>query len=399
MLHGSTSREDPRSTMAADRETQLRLQDGFSEKFFHRVIFTRDLFAENNDALAEVLAPRSDEASESVLLVLDANLGKAWPDFVDNFAEKIASIDGLQFRGSITVPGGEAAKNDPLVIDAVVNAIDKNSIDRHSWVVVAGGGAVIDAVGFASATAHRGVRLLRIATTVLGQLDAAIGVKNGVNRLGKKNFLGTFAVPEAVLCDENFLETLDDRDWCCGFAEAVKIACLQDAEFLEDISEAAHAIRERNLDAARPIIRECAKRHLQHIVQGGDPFERHAGRPLDFGHWCAHRLETMSNYRIRHGEAVAIGVAIDTVYSMLDGRLTEEACQRVLSTLEALGLSTFDDDLSKTDELFTGLEEFREHLGGRLTITLLGGIGQPVDVHEMDTSRIHQAIELLSRRT
>jgi 3-dehydroquinate synthase len=138
---------------------------------------------------------------------------------------------------------------------------------------------------------------------------------------------------------------------------------------------------------------------LQHIAHGGDPFERRTGRPLDFGHWSAHRLEAISDYRIRHGEAVAIGVAIDSVYSMLQGQLSAESCEQVLTTLEALGLPITPPDLNTIDALLEGLEEFREHLGGKLTITLLNGIGKPIDVHEMDVSRIREAIEVLSQRT
>lgn len=385
--------------MTGFEEPLKPLQDSFSETFSHRVMFTRSLLDKGNEVLEEILENTSGEITAGVLLVIDANVANAWPEFAQGFAERINAIKGVEFRHSMTVSGGEAAKNDSTTVDSVLEAIDRHHIDRHSWVVVVGGGAVIDAVGFASATAHRGVRLLRIATTVLSQLDAAIGVKNGINRLGKKNFIGTFAVPEAVLCDERFLETLDDRDWLCGFAEAVKIACLKDASFLTEISEAAPLIRQRDLDAARPIIRECAKQHLQHIAHGGDPFERRTGRPLDFGHWSAHRLEAISDYRIRHGEAVAIGVAIDSVYSMLQGQLSAESCEQVLTTLEALGLPISPPDLNTIDALLEGLEEFREHLGGKLTITLLNGIGKPIDVHEMDVSRIREAIEVLSQRT
>ena len=105
----------------------------------------------------------------------------------------------------------------------------------------------------------------------------------------------------------------------------------------------------------------------------------------------------MSGYTIAHGEAVAIGVALDTVYSWIDGRLSEEECTLVTSTLKELGLNIYSETLGRSDELLAGLEEFREHLGGTLTITLLNGIGTPVDVHDMDHDRILKAIEYLSQ--
>jgi 3-dehydroquinate synthase len=385
--------------MKTNRLNHVWLREEFSECHAHRVVFTNDLLSPDNDVLSTVLAQRANEPKGGVLLVMDSNVAEAWPHFAEGFAAKLASFDGPEFRHALKIPGGEESKNDTTVFDALFNAIDSHHIDRASWIVVVGGGAVIDTAGLAAATAHRGVRLLRIATTVLAQLDAAIGIKNGVNRLGKKNFVGAFAVPEAVICDESFLLTLNDREWCCGFSEAVKIACLQSDEFLQRITASADAVRNRDMAAAHPIIRECAERHLQHITQGGDPFERREGRPLDFGHWSGHRLESMTNFEVKHGQAVSIGVAIDTLYSVLDGRLNKDDGERVVQTLEALGLPIYHEALRDTDRLLEGLEEFREHLGGRLTITLLDGIGAPVDVHALDHETIREAIRLLSVRS
>jgi 3-dehydroquinate synthase len=386
------------SSMHTDHDKQIWLHEDFTEHHSHRVVFTNDLLRADNDVLATILARRDDEPVGGVLLVVDSNVADAWPTFADDFAQKIASFQGPTFRHAMRIPGGEDSKNDPAVFDALFNAIDSHHIDRASWVVVVGGGAAIDTAGLAAATAHRGVRLLRIATTVLAQLDAAIGVKNGVNRLGKKNFVGSFAIPEAVICDESFLATLSDREWRCGFSEAVKIACLQSRDFLTKISHQAEAIRARDMVAANGIIFECAERHLKHITQGGDPFERREGRPLDFGHWSGHRLESMTNFSVKHGEAVAIGVAIDTLYSVLDGRLSEEDGEFVIATLESLGLPVYHETLNETEGILEGLEEFREHLGGRLTITLLNSIGSPTDVHEMDHVKIREAIRLLATR-
>ena len=371
----------------------------FEEAYAHRIIFTQGLFSKENSILEDIMTASSQGTKPGVLVVIDENVAESRDGIRGIIEQRISSIDHLEFRGLIDIPGGEDAKNNSDIIERVFEAIDRHRIDRHSWVIIIGGGAVIDAAGFAASTAHRGVKTLRCATTVLSQLDAAIGVKNGVNRLGKKNFVGSFCVPEAVVCDEEFLGTLNDRHWREGFSEAVKIACLQDANYLTEILTNADAIKNRNLDAAQPIIRRCAELHLNHITQGGDPFESKEARPLDFGHWAAHRLESMSDFKITHGEAVSIGIALDTVYSNLTGMLSDEECELVLITLEKLGLPIKHDELSKEDQLFKGLEEFREHLGGKLTITLLEGIGRPIDVHEMDKTRIRESIAVLSQRS
>jgi len=262
-------------------------------------------------------------------------------------------------------------------------------------VLAIGGGAVLDVVGFAAATAHRGVRLVRMPTTTLAQADAGIGVKNGVNAFGTKNFLGSFAVPLAVINDEAFLSTLSDRDWRCGLSEAVKVALIKDQRFFELIEASVPRLARREDAAMRPIVRRSAALHLQHIVTGGDPFELQGARPLDFGHWSAHKLEQMTDFRLRHGEAVAIGVALDVVYSAMTGRLAETEAQRVIEVLERLGFVLYDAAM-EDPALLDGLEEFREHLGGRLTITLLEGIGRPVDVHEIDRDRLAGAIGQLA---
>ncbi len=372
----------------------IEIRDDFGVDFSHRLLFTRSVFDGANPLLDDVL--RFDPAAPrpGVVAVVDAGLADATPGLLDAISRRFGGDALPELRDAITVRGGEDAKNDPGVIDLVLGAVERHRIDRRSSILVVGGGAVIDAVGYAASIAHRGVRLVRVASTVLGQLDAAIGVKNSVNRFGKKNFIGCFDVPTAVICDEAMLATLPDRHWCSGFSEAVKIACLKDAPFLDLMERDADRIRARDLDAARPVIRRCAELHLHHITRGGDPFERNEARPLDFGHWAAHRLESLSGFEIAHGEAVSMGIALDTMYSVLDGRLADGTGERIVGVLRRLGLPVHHP-LLHDDRLLDGLEEFREHLGGRLTVTLLEDVGRPIDVHEMDRSRLAAAAERL----
>jgi 3-dehydroquinate synthase len=264
-------------------------------------------------------------------------------------------------------------------------------------VVVIGGGAVLDAVGFAAAIAHRGIRLVRLPTTTLAQSDSGVGVKNAVNLFGKKNWVGTFATPWAVINDARLLDTLEDRDFVSGFSEAVKVSLLKDREMFDDLCRDAAVIRQRDVSKALPMIRRTALWHLRHITEGGDPFEAREARPLDFGHWSAHKLEVMSDFRLRHGEAVALGLAIDTVYSSLAHGLDPGDARRVLDCLRELGFSLACHEYSDTHTLFAGMEEFRQHLGGRLTLTMLSGIGDPIDVHHIDRRSMREAIDRVAR--
>jgi 3-dehydroquinate synthase len=275
-------------------------------------------------------------------------------------------------------------------------------------VVAIGGGAVLDMTGYAAATAHRGVRHIRVPTTVLSQNDSGVGVKNGINTFGSKNFLGTFMPPNAVINDFRFLTTLEDRDWRAGIAEAIKVALIKDPSFFDTIRRDASILAPtvRDMAAMQRLIYRCARLHMAHISTFGDPFERGSSRPLDFGHWTAHKLETLSQFRVRHGEAVAIGIALDCIYANLLGMLDQEALDRILSTFDLLGFTLYAeelglhlDDLTHPDSLFRGLDEFREHLGGRLTVLLLEDIGKSVEVHEVDFAMYKKAIARLQERS
>lgn len=368
------------------------IEQAFQVPFRYSVFFTEDLFNNENPLLAEIV--RADKKPK-LYFVLDEGLVNAHKGLVQkirSYCDKYKD-DFTLCAPPLIVPGGEQVKNDQSFLQKILEATHEFGIDRHSYVVAVGGGAVLDMVGFASAIAHRGIRHIRIPTTVLSQNDSGIGVKNGINAYGKKNFLGTFAPPYAVINDTSFLKTLEERDWRSGISEAIKVALIKDAAFFEWIESHAPVLMDKNHPAMDELIYRCAQMHLDHIA-GKDPFETGSSRPLDFGHWAAHKLEHLSQYRVRHGEAVAIGIALDTVYSYLKGMITEKEMNRVLQLTKQLGFDLYVSDLSG-NSLLLGLEEFREHLGGILTITLLEKIGIGVEVHEMDKDLILKAVEKL----
>jgi len=359
---------------------------------------TDDVFGADQAVLLDLIQG-SDDRVPRVQFWVDEHVTTSNPQLtqrIQTFCRQ--NSDSLQLTGNLQlVPGGEPVKNDVHVVERMLKCFNHAELDRRSYVVVIGGGAVLDAVGFAAAIAHRGIRLIRIPTTTLAQADSGIGVKNSINLFQKKNWVGTFAVPWGVVNDKALLETLSQRDFACGFSEAVKVALLKDASFFDQILQSADQIQDR-ADVCWSIIADSARWHLRHITEGGDPFEMQEARPLDFGHWSAHKLETMTNFELRHGEAVAIGVAIDSVYSSLVHGLPESDAERIIRSLEIPGLLPSHDVLENTDALLGGLEEFRQHLGGRLTVTMLAGIGKPIDVHEVDHDLMRQAIATVADR-
>src|SRR5450432_1065953 len=367
-----------------------------------RVFFTEDVFAPGNLVLKTAL---SDHAPRKAIVLLDESLAKAQPGLarrIENYFSVHA--DTLQLVcPPLIIEGGERAKNSYAHVAEIHSQIDRHHIDRHSYLIAVGGGALLDVAGFAAATAHRGVRHVRIPTTTLSQADSGVGVKNGLNAFGQKNFIGTFSPPFAVINDFNLLATLAPHDKRGGYVEAVKVACIRDTIFFEELERDATKLMAFEPAAMKRLIRRCAELHLDHIAASGDPFERGSARPLDFGHWAAHKLEQLSRFQISHGDAVATGIALDVIYSRHIGLLDGKSAVRILNLLEQLGFSLFTDELMNTDangqlSVLAGLEEFREHLGGELTITLLQEIGHGVEVHEMNQPKIIEAIHELRQR-
>ena len=375
-----------------------QIDSPFAVSFQHRLRYTDDVLGKDRDVLTEILEPSGNQVAR-VQIWVDHYVAQAQPELVPALEQFVRSRpQRFQPASEVQIiPGGEAVKNDPAYLEQILKAINDADLDRRSYLIVVGGGAVLDAVGFAAAIAHRGIRLVRLPTTTLAQADSGVGVKTAINFFGKKNWLGAFAVPWAVINDTALLASLPDRDFLCGFSEAVKVSLLKSPVVFGQLCRDADKIRRRDPQAALPMIRASVEFHLAHITQGGDPFEAMEARPLDFGHWSAHKLEPMSNFKLRHGEAVAIGLAIDVMYSQFALGLPAAEAAQILRCLTTLGFQLDHPLLEETSALLDGLEEFRQHLGGRLTITMLRTIGDPVDVHEIDDAKMLQAIDFVAR--
>lgn len=377
----------------------------FTVSYSYPVVFTRRLFDPTNAALVDTLARLEPAKRHRCFVVIDDGLLETMPDLPAAIEDYAAAHSGRidLVAPPYPVPGGERIKVDLHFVERIQQRLYEHHIDRHSYVIAVGGGAVLDAVGLVSTTTHRGVRHIRVPTTVLAQNDSGVGVKNGVNLNGVKNFVGTFAPPFAVLNDLDFVLALPERDKIAGMAEAAKVALIRDRGFFEWLEANVDDLTLYRSDAMAYMIRRCAELHMIQIAKGGDPFETGSVRPLDFGHWSAHRLEALTRYHLRHGEAVAIGIALDARYSVLAGLLPAGDDIRIACLLEALGfrlwhsaLDTHDSDGERS--VLRGLREFQEHLGGELTITLLSALGQGIEVHEMDTALIEGAIGWLRER-
>jgi 3-dehydroquinate synthase len=377
----------------------------FTIRYDYPVYFTEGVFDRDNPVFELALCRREPRKRHRFVAFIDAEFARGWPTLAEEIAAYAkAHCDTTELIAEPElVAAGEQVKNDPALVTRLQQRLGDLGVDRHSYVVGVGGGALLDMIGFVAATTHRGVRHIRIPTTVLAQNDSGVGVKNGVNAFGKKNFLGCFAPPHAVLNDLNFLRTLHVRDRIAGIAEAVKVSLIRDGAFFEWLESNVDALRDFVPSATARMIRRCAELHMRQIAHGGDPFESGSGRPLDYGHWSAHKLEALTDHALRHGEAVAIGVTLDTRYSVQTGMLAAGGDERVYTLFKRLGFSLWHPALELRGSegrllVLDGIEEFREHLGGELTVTMLRGIGRSEDVNTLDHNEILRAMSWLRRR-
>jgi 3-dehydroquinate synthase len=372
----------------------MRIDQRISVEFAFPVVFTRGIFSPGNTALPDALGGEPARA----FCIVDENVPKHHPALlaqIDTFFTRATSHLTLA-APPLLIPGGEAAKNDFALIERLMAAMLDLRLDRRAYVFVIGGGAVLDAAGLAASLVHRGLRLVRIPTTVLSQNDGGVGVKNGVNFQGGKNALGTFAPPAAVVNDFDFLSTLPDPAWRAGIAEAFKVAIIRDRDFFDWLCRRATAFFSRDAGALEQLVVRCATLHLEHIRTSGDPFEFGSARPLDFGHWAAHKLELLSKFQISHGEAVGAGIALDSAYALERGWISVAEWDRIHRGLVESGLQIWFPELARP-ELFEGLREFQEHLGGELCVTFPRGIGDRHEVHEIDREAMVRALAVLRK--
>lgn len=377
----------------------------FSVSYDYPVYFTKDLFHPENDLLTSVIQRKNENRRHRLKVFIDDGVVSATPGIIDRIETHIGSHpEVMKMEGPVErIPGGEQAKQSWNLARQTMMSMAEARLCRQSFVLAVGGGSMLDMVGLAAALVHRGLRIIRIPTTVLAQNDAGIGVKNGINERGIKNFAGTFAPPYAVLNDFLFLRTVPDKYWIGGIAEAFKVAIIKDRDFFEYLDRHAERLKRKEESSVEEAVKRCAVLHLRHIASGGDPFEFGSARPLDFGHWSAHRLESLSQYELGHGQAVSIGIALDSYYACQKGLLSEEERDSIISSLKRTGLPIWSDLLELRNkggrlEILQGLDDFQEHLGGRLTVTLPNRIGRKVETHEMDPSIIEAGIAFLKQR-
>jgi 3-dehydroquinate synthase len=378
-----------------ETRVELSTRAGFA------VRFSRDCLSPANSDLADLLRGGEPFRRQRVLFLIDAGLAAVQPRVAEHASAYLAAHKAnlVSAGAPILIEGGENVKNRPEVCDWLRARFYGAGLDARSHVVVVGGGAVLDAVGFAAATLRRAPRVTRVPTTLLAQASGALSPRCAVNALGRKDALCAFQAPFGVLLDAKWLGSLSDREKRAGLAEITRTALAADADFFHWLADHARALGGFERRALETAARWSARLHWESAAEG-ESFDPSRPAPLDFGRWAALRLEAEAGGGLLHGEAAAVGASVDLLLSVLLMGMPPEAARAALELIAGFGLPLWHDVLGQADSegapaLLSALAEFS--LAGGSSVPLLRAPGRPESCIAVNAEAVAAAIEALRR--
>lgn len=291
-----------------------------------------------------------------IVVISDANIERHYHALLEQFDYVLIGL-------------GEEQKT-LATVDAIYKKFIELGIDRSCFVLGIGGGIVTDVAGFAAATYMRGLEFGFISTTLLGQVDASVGGKNGVNVEGYKNMVGTFCQPRFVICDVDMLRTLPKREFRAGLAEVVKSAVIADAELFERLERCDFTTLQHNAEELQEIVFRAIK--VKADIVERDEKEQGDRRKLNLGHTLAHAIEKSSK-KMNHGEAVAVGLSMICDVALSCGRLSESDNARIKALLCKIGFEL--EPPVELQALRSALEKDKKSEGDNIHIVLPCGVG------------------------
>jgi len=340
----------------------------------------RPVFSLGEPALADLAAARP------VMLVVDRRVNDLYGPELDQYARAF-----LDCRAKVVFEAHDKRKT-PVQVARLCRVASALGMPRNSMLVAIGGGVTLDVAGLAAALYCKGIGYLRIPTTLIGLVDAGIGVKQAVNFSRRKNLVGSFYPPTAVLNDRSFLQTLPRAQLACGFAEIIKIALIRDESLFGLLMAHGAQLFASKCSAPHGIALQVLARSSLLMMQELQPnlYETDTRRIVDFGHSFSPTLEVISDYRIAHGEAVALDMQLSTAIAVGRGICAREVLDALHSLLKVLQLPSGPPPAS-TDELLAALQCVQQRRGGCLNLVVPTDIGcgtflQSVSRHEIEDS-------------
>jgi 3-dehydroquinate synthase len=291
----------------------------------------------------------------------------------------------LRFHNIIEIGIGEAAKN-LLTVQSVYEKLMGFTADRTSFVVGVGGGIVCDIAGFVASTYLRGLRFGFVASTLLAQVDASVGGKNGVNFGGYKNLVGVFSQPEFVICDMELLNTLPQKEVRCGMAEIVKHAAIGDYDLFQYLEKNYQKALRLDAEIIQKLVYDSIR--LKSSIVNQDEKEKGQRKKLNFGHTFGHAIEKATG--VPHGEAVSVGMVLAAAVSVTKGLLTPREAERIEKLLQKLKLPTRLE--TPGGRLLNALKKDKKRKGDRIDFVLLHSLGSAV-VEEISLKELEVATQ------
>lgn len=362
--------------------------DVTSERGTYPVLVAAGLTASPATALASIDSSDSSHAhAGDRLIVSSPNVwklhGAAW-----------RGVAGK--RGPVLIADGEKAKT-LATVSRLYDAFSENHLDRSATIIAIGGGVIGDVAGFAAATYLRGLRVIQVPTTLLAQVDSAVGGKTGVNLATGKNLVGAFHSPAAVLCDPDVLRSLPRREFRAGLYEVIKYGVIAAPDILDTLERDLTAIFDHRAGVLTPLIATCCE--IKARVVMADEREGGPRRALNFGHTFGHALESVTKYRrFRHGEAIGYGMLAAARLSVLRGLMTADEEARLARIIRSLGPMPAVTDL-KIKEVLVAASHDKKVVGGTLHFVAANHFGKTVDVKDATSEELKAAAKSIGLRS
>jgi len=361
----------------------------YQQTIEYEVVNCPNLFHPQNEALLSV----GKRENTRRFVVVDSNIEKYYSTEISDYF-KYHKVDAK----ILTFPGGEENKSINSYL-SILNELDSFPINRRDEPIIAiGGGVLTDVVGFVASSYRRGVPHIKIPTTLMGYIDASVGIKTGVNFNGNKNRLGAFEPPQKVFLDKTFLKTLSKRHVLNGVCEILKLAVIKDFPLFELLeTHGVECVDSKFQDNLGTVILD---RSIEGMIEELQPdlFEENLARKVDFGHTFSYGLETSRDSQLLHGEAVVIDIVISAILARIRNLLSEKELNRILNLIAKLGI-ILNSDFIDSNLLWESMEERTYHRNGLQRVPLPDGIGKCIFVNDVKFEEIQSACRILENWT
>ena len=348
-----------------------------------------DIILADNFSFIETELTQFYLTNRKVAIVTDSNVSKYHAKALEKLLTNVAKEVFVY-----TFTAGEENKN-LSTVQALYEYLIQHSFDRNDVLFALGGGVVGDLTGFTAATYLRGIRFFQVPTSLLAMVDSSIGGKTGVDFSAYKNMVGAFYMPAGVYMNLSTLHSLPNKEYMSGMGEIIKHGLIKDAQYYNWLTSNVSQIKKREIDTVLPMVRRSCE--IKREVVENDPKEQGERALLNFGHSIGHAVEKLMNFRLLHGECVAIGMIGAAYISMQRYMISKEEFEHIVATIQTFELPTSITGLS-VEDIIAVMSKDKKVDAGTIKFVLLHGIGNAVIDTTVSTMEMKQAIEYLSRK-